>query len=108
MPGVSFQSRALAVTHSAISLGDDPKTISTVRPIDGTSRDNGRPAGVTDAFQVRKHSVEPILANRCRNLLSHPDSGPAGTDEAKLVGPQVPLVVGAGAFAGDAERLART
>lgn len=101
MPGVSFQSRALAVTHSAISLGDDPETISTVRPIDGTSRDNGRPAGVVDAFQVKEHSVEPILANRCRNLLSHPDSGPSGTEQAKLVGPQVPLVVGAGAFTCD-------
>jgi hypothetical protein len=73
----------VGVAHSAISLGDDPQAISTVRPIDGTSRDNGRPAGVTDAFQVSKHSVEPVLANRRRNLLSHEDSGPSGTDESK-------------------------
>ena len=87
MFGESFQSRALAVIQSDASVGDEPQTISTVRPIDGTSRDNDRPAGVADAFQVSKHSVEPILANRCRNLFSHPDSRPSGTDEAKLVGP---------------------
>lgn len=106
IPGESFQSRADAVIHSAGSLGDDPETVTTVWRIDGTSRDNGRPAGVADAFQVSEHSVEPILANRCRNLLSHPDSRPSGTDEAKLVGPQVPFVVCTGSFARDRERLA--
>jgi len=60
--------------------------------IDATSRDNGRPAGVADAFQVSEHSVEPILANRSRNLFSHEDSRPSGTGEAKKVGPQVPVV----------------
>jgi hypothetical protein len=78
-----------------------------MRPVDGTSRDNGRPAGVADAFQVSAHSVEPMRANRCRNLLSHDDSGPSGTDETKEVGPQVPLVVGASLRTRDAERLTR-
>jgi hypothetical protein len=100
--------KLVGVAQSAISLGDDPQAISTVRPIDGTSRDNGRPAGVVDAFQVSEHSVEPILANRCRNLLSHPDSGPPGTEQAKLVGPQMPVISVSGAFTSDAERLART
>jgi len=75
--------------------------------VDGTSRDNGRPAGVVDSFQVSRHSVEPVLANRRRNLLSHDDSGPSGTDEAKEVGPQVPIVILGFAFARDGERLAR-
>jgi hypothetical protein len=75
--------------------------------IDGTSRDNGRPAGVADAFQVSKHSVEPILANRCRNLLSHKDSGPSGTGEAKQVGPQVPIIGGSALLTCNRERLAR-
>ena len=75
--------------------------------IDGTSRDHGRPAGVADAFQVSEHSVEPVLANRSRNLFSHEDSGPPGTGEPEKVGPQVPLVVVSEAFAGRAERLAR-
>jgi len=89
------------------ALGDEPKAISTVGRIDGTSRDNDRPPGVSDAFQVSEHSVEPRLANRCRNLLSHCDNGPSGTDEAKVVGPQVPIVVLASLLSRDAERLAR-
>ena len=75
--------------------------------IDGTSRDNDRPAGVADAFQVSSDSVEPILANRCRNLLSHEDSWPSGTGEAKQVGPQMPIVIGSALLSRDAERLAR-
>ena len=74
--------------------------------IDGTSRNNDRPAGVTDSFQVRRHSVEPRFANRCRNLLSHDDRGSAGADEAMKVGPQVPWIVSTGAFARDGKRLA--
>lgn len=84
-----------------------PKAVATVGRVDGTSRDNDRPAGVVDACQVRSNSVEPVLANRRRNLLSHEDSGPSGTDEAKQVGPQVPIVSLGFAFAGDRERLTR-
>lgn len=74
--------------------------------IDGTSRNNDRPAGVADAFQVRTHSVEPILSNRCRNLLSHKDSGPTGADELKEDGPEVALVRLRLALPGDGEGLA--
>src|SRR5690606_10203420 len=105
MPGVSFQSRADAVINSAASR-DEPETVTPVRRVDGTSRDNGRPCGVADTFQVSKHSVEPILANRCRNLLSHENSGPSGTGESKPVGPQMPLIVLASLLSRDAERLA--
>nr|WP_064748683.1 hypothetical protein [Lysobacter antibioticus] len=75
--------------------------------IDGTSRDNDAPAGVADPFQVSAHSVEPVLANRRRNLLSHEDSGPSGAGESKKVGPQVPIVSLRFALACDRERLAR-
>lgn len=88
MPGESFQSRALAVIQSPASArGDKPDAITSMRRIDGASRDNDRPPGVCDAFQVSKHSVDPTVPSRCRNLLSHDDSGPSGTDEAKHVGP---------------------
>jgi len=40
-------------------------------------------------------------------LLSHDDSGPAGTDEAMEVGPQMPCIIDTGSFAGDRERLTR-
>lgn len=99
MPKLSLWSRVVGV-------GQNPEAVSPVGGVDGTSRDNDRPAGVVDAFQVIQHSVEPCLANRCRNLLSHERSGPAGTDEPEKVGPQVPIVILAFAIAGDGERLA--
>ena len=74
--------------------------------VDGTSRNNDRPAGVTDAFQVSRHSVEPILANRCRNLFSHNDRGPTGSNEVKEDGPEVALVRRALLLTSDAEGLA--
>jgi len=52
------------------------------------------------------HSVEPMLSNRCRNLLSHDDIGPSGTNEAEELGPEVARVRLAFAFAGNAEGLA--
>jgi hypothetical protein len=90
-----------------VGVGHKPESVTPMGRIDGTSRDNGRPAGVADAFQVSEHSVEPVLANRRRNLLSHEDSGPSGTNESKKVGPQVPIVSLRFALAGDRERLAR-
>lgn len=74
--------------------------------IDGTSRDNCRPAGVADAFQISTHSVEPILSNRCRNLFSHEDRGPTGADKLKEDGPEVPFVFRAFLPSGDGEGLA--
>ena len=91
----------------AVGVGHKPQPVPSVGRIDGRSRDNGRPAGVADTFHVSSDSVEPVLANRCRNLLSHEDSGPSGTGEAKQVGPQVPIVSLGFALAGDRERLAR-
>src|SRR5690606_31100283 len=99
MPMLSLWSRVVGVGHK-------PQAVASMGRIDGTSRDNGRPAGVADAFQVSKRSVEPVLANRRRNLFSHEDSGPSGTGEAKKVGPQVPIVSLGFAFARDGERLA--
>ena len=77
----------------AVGVGHKPESIPAMGRVDGTSWDNDRPAGVVLCFQVSRHSVEPVLANRRRNLFSHDDSGPAGTDEAKEVGPQVPIVI---------------
>jgi len=79
-----------------------------MRRIDGTSRNNGRPPGVVDALQVREHSVEPILSNRCANLLSHPGGRTACFDEAELLRPEVSLVFLSFAFPRDGEGLAGT
>lgn len=94
IPGVSFQSRVVTVIHTAIStdggglvMSDEIETISTVRGVDGTSREYERPAGVVDAFQVSEYSVEPMQPNRCRNLLSKEHSGPPCTEQSEEVGP---------------------
>ncbi len=90
-----------------VGVGHKPEPVPSVGRVDGTSWDNDRPAGVVLCFQVSRHSVEPALANRRRNLFFHDDSGPSGTDEAKEVGPQVPIVILGFSFTGDGERLAR-
>jgi len=74
--------------------------------IDGTSRNNDSPCGVADAFQISTHSVEPILANRCRNLFSHDDRGPTGSNAVEKDGPEVALVRRALLLTGGAEGLA--
>lgn len=73
----------------AAGVGHKPEAISSVGRVDGTSRDNDRPAGVADAFHVRSRSVEPMLANRIRNLLSHGDNGTAGGDKTEVLWPEV-------------------
>jgi hypothetical protein len=90
-----------------VGHGDPVEAAADVRRVDGASRDIDAPAGVTFSRQVSSHSVEPTIASRSRNLLSHDDRGPGGTDEAKEVGPQMPRIVSTGALASDAERLAR-
>jgi hypothetical protein len=79
--------------------------LSNVRGVDRESWEIGAPAGVAFSFQISSNSVEPTVASRSRNLLSHDDRGPDGGDEAMEVGPQVPWIVCTGAFARDTERL---
>jgi hypothetical protein len=71
------------------------------------SRYINSPAGVVFSFQISAHSVEPTIASRSCNLLTHDDRWPDGGDEAMEVGPQMPWIVCTKPFAGDAERLAR-
>ena len=89
-------SRCCGVGHGA-----PVEPASDVRGVHGASRDINPPAGVTFARQISLNSVEPTVAKRARNLLSHNDKGPAGADETKEVGPQMPCVVGAAASACD-------
>ena len=105
IPGVSFQSRAEAVTQSA-GCRNAPETITSMRRVDGTSWKYVCIEGVTRAFQVSTHSVEPILASRCINFLEKEDAGTVRIDESKVVGPQMPAITGAELFACRAEWLA--
>jgi hypothetical protein len=74
--------------------------------VDTASREIDRPCGETVSFQISADSVEPTAASLSRNLLSHDDSGPSGTDEAMKVRPQMPWIIGSEPFAGGRERLA--
>jgi len=89
-----------------VAHGDPIKPISLVWRVDGESRDINAPAGVVFSRQISANSVEPIVASLSRNLLSHDDRGPGGTDEAMKVRPQMPWIILSGSFAGDRERLA--
>ena len=94
-------------TSATVGVGhrDPVEALADVGGVHGRSRDIDRPAGVIFTSQISGDSVEPIEASLSRNLLSNDDSGPAGTDEAKHVGPQMPWIVSPGAFAGLRERL---
>ena len=89
MPGVSFQSRAEAVTHP---LCDEEEPLSDVRGADARSAQIDRPDGVARTFQVSVYSVEPSEAVLARNLLSKDDWRAALADEIEPGGPEVALV----------------
>jgi hypothetical protein len=96
-------STALGVGHVEC---DPVEALANVRGVDRESWEISAPAGVAFSFQISANSVEPTVASRSRNLFSQYHRGPDGTDEAMKVGPQVPWIVSAGAFACDRERLA--
>jgi hypothetical protein len=84
-----------------VGHGDPVEPASDVGGVHGASRDIDAPPGVTFTRQISDNSVEPTIPSRSRNLLSHDDRRPAGGDEAKEVGPQMPWIVDTGSFAGD-------
>ena len=69
----------------AIGVGqcDPVKPLPLVWRVDGASRDIDRPDGVTFSLQISADSVEPTVARRARNLLSHDARGPTGSDKAE-------------------------
>lgn len=90
----------------AVGQRDPIEPLADVGGVHGRSRDIDRPTGVVFASQISGDSVEPIEASLSRNLLSHDNSGPTGTDEAMKVWPQMPWIISTGSFAGLRERLA--
>ncbi len=75
---------------------------------EATSWDNGRPDGVALIFHVIAYKVEPAVAHRCFNLLTHDMLRAALADEVEPRRPEVPLVSKPCSFACRAERLAGT
>lgn len=101
MPGVSFQSRVVGVTHPKKSVAD-------VRGTDARRRKRDGPEGVTHGFQVSVYKVDPRPDRFARNLFSKDDWRLALFNEPKERRPQVPWILKPRSSACRAERLART
>tara|TARA_Y100000310_G_scaffold303163_1_gene341246 strand:+ start:618 stop:1046 length:429 start_codon:yes stop_codon:yes gene_type:complete len=76
-----------------------------VRGIDGDSRNNKRPCGVAEAFQVRKHRVE-AHADVPSNIFSKHPSGPELVHEPIHFRPEVAVIFRASALPSVTEWLA--
>jgi hypothetical protein len=87
-------------------MGAPPKPLASVRRVDGASRDNRRPAGVTASFQVVKYSIEPAKPGALCNLFSKDNWRAALADEPIELGPQMPGISGASPLTCNAKRLA--
>ncbi len=89
-----------------VGHGAPVKALSEMRRTDPRSAQIGGPDGISQTFQVKAYSGEPVEARAARNLLSKDDCRAALRNEAPHLWPEVALVGGAPALSGDAERLA--
>ena len=92
----------------ASGVGHPVRSVPEMRRADARSRENDRPAGVADSFQVRENKVEPRPSSRAFNLLAKDRARAMLANEPEPLGPQVTLVGEAAALPGARERLART
>ena len=88
------------------SRTNNPQSVSSVSGIDTASRNNKRPAGVADAFQLRKHVVE-FHRDDSRNVLAKHPSGSCFFNNAQHLRPEMTVIRRASSLPGDAEWLAR-
>jgi hypothetical protein len=85
---------------------DEVEALTDVRRTDARSAQISSPEGVVRSFQINAYSVEPREAVRARNLLPKNRIRSALVNELEPGGPEVSLVGGSFASAGDAEGLA--
>jgi hypothetical protein len=79
-----------------------------MRCADPRSAQIGGPNGISQTFQVKAYSGEPVKPGAARNLFPKDDCRAALLDKSAHFGPEVALVGGAPAFARGAEGLAGT
>jgi hypothetical protein len=77
-----------------------------MRRADPRSAQIGGPDGISQVFQVKAYSAEPVKPGAARNLFPKDRWRTALRDEAAHFGPEVALVGGAPALSGNTERLA--
>lgn len=90
---------------ATVGVANNPDSVPSMRGTDGTSRNNKRPAGVAECFQVRKHIVE-AHADVPSNVLSNDPSWPEFFDKAAILRPEVAVIFRAPSLPGCGERLA--
>jgi hypothetical protein len=78
-----------------------------VRGADARCAKIGGPDGISQCFQVRTYSGEPLPSSLARNLLSNDDWRQVLGDEVVEDGPEVSVVIDAELLAGVTEGLAR-
>ena len=80
-----------AIAELLRGVGHNPNSVSSVRGVDGASWNNNRPAGVTFAFQVRKHIVE-AHADVPSNILANDPTGPDVFNNSEHLRPEVTVI----------------
>ncbi len=91
-----------------VGHGAPIQPLPEMRRADPRSAQIGGPDGISQTFQVKAYSAEPVKPGAARNLLSKDDCRAALRDEAAHFGPEMSLVVSPPALSGDAKGLAGT
>lgn len=86
-------------------MGNNPESVPLVVSSSGTSRNNKRPRGVAETFQVREHFVEP-QADVTSNVLAKDPSGSRECNNSMQFRPEVAVILMRSASSGDTEGLA--
>jgi hypothetical protein len=92
----------------ALAVGvasNDPDALSSVVCSDSTSRNNKRPRGVADGFQVSQHIVE-CQRDETSNVFTNDPSGSRECNNSAHLRPEVTVVFLGFLVTGDAEGLA--
>ena len=92
-------------TSLAVGVRHNPDSIAAVKRVDGTSRNNNRPCGVSDAFQVSKYTVERH-ADEPSNVFTQDVAGSFCLNNPRHFRPEVTVIFAASALPGNTERLA--
>jgi hypothetical protein len=94
----------LFLSADTLGVGHNPKSVSSVRGIDGTSWNNKRLAGVARGLQRRKQIVE-FQIDDSSNVLANDPSGSEFFNNAQHLRPEVAVICRASALPGVREGL---
>lgn len=89
----------------AVAVGHNPQPVAAVVGADGASRNNRRPAGVAETFQVSQHAVE-AQTDEARHILAKDPAGPGNRHNPSNLRPEPAVICRAASLPGDGDRLA--